>query len=138
MDLSSLLVAGARVAVVGSRDFPCPSLVESFVVDLPEGVCVVSGAGGVVDLTAAEAARMSGLALEEFPAAWGRYGRGAGMVRNRELVSSGLSVMVAFVCNPDRPSPGSKDVIGRARKAGVPVFIFGPAGIPSPSQLQLF
>lgn len=128
LPLLSLLVPGARVAVVGSRDFPVPSLVESFVASFPPGVCVVSGAGGVVDLTAAAAARFAGLPLAEFPAAWARYRRGAGSVRNGELVASGLSCLVCFLSSPGRPSPGSADVCRRARAAGVPVFVFGPGG----------
>ena len=126
--LSSLLVSGARIGIVGSRSFPFPSLVESFVVGLPAGCVVVSGAGGVVDLAAAAAARSVGLSVLEFPASWSRYGRGAGPVRNRQLVSSGLSVLVVFVSDPAAPSPGSASSVRLARAAGVPVFIFGPDG----------
>lgn len=126
--LSSLLVPGARLAVVGSRDFPFPSLVESFIVDLPQGVCVVSGAGGVVDLAAAAAARLAGLPLQEFPASWARFGRGAGPVRNSALVASGLSALCVFLSSPGKPSAGSADVVRKARAAGIPVFVFGPSG----------
>lgn len=135
--LSSLLVPGARVAVVGSRSFPSPSLVESFVVGFPAGVVVVSGGGGVVDLSAAAAARSVGLSVVEFLPDWGRYRRGAGPVRNAALVSGGLSVLVAFASDPECLSAGTADVVRRARAAGVPVFVFGPDG-SSPSQTSLF
>ena len=135
--LSSLLVSGARVAVVGSRSFPAPSLVECFVVGLPAGVCVVSGAGGIVDKTAAAAARSVGLSVEEFFADWRRFRKGAGPERNGRLVASGLSVLVAFASDPDCLSPGTADVVRRARAAGVLVFVFGPDG-RSFSQLELF
>lgn len=126
--LSSLLVPGCRVGVVGSRDFSSPSLVESFVVSLPEGSVVVSGAGGVVDLAAAEAGRFAGLEVLEFPAEWSRFGRGAGMLRNRKIVSAGLDVLVVFLSDPGCPSRGSASSMRLARAAGIPVFVFGPDG----------
>ena len=129
VSLSSFLVPGARVGVVGSRRFPRPEVVEGFVRSLPVGVVVVSGAGGVVDLTAAVSGRSSGLSVEEFPAEWSRFGRSAGPLRNRALVRSGLSVLVVFLSDPSSPSPGSASSIREALAAGVPVFVFGPAGI---------
>jgi hypothetical protein len=139
--LSDLLYPGSRVAIVGSRDFPVPSLVESFVSDLSE-VIVVSGSdynrwknggsvnscGGIVDLTAVSSARLFGLEVDEFPPEWNRYGRGAGKVRNGRLVDSGLSVLVAFAKDPSRLSRGTSDVVKKAVSAGVPVFVFGPDG----------
>jgi hypothetical protein len=127
MNLSSLLFPGSRVAIVGSRDFPQPSLVESFVADLDD-VVVISGAGGVVDVTAVSSARLFGIEVIEFPADWDRYRRGAGPVRNSVLVNSGLDVLVAFASDPRRLSPGTSDVVRKALSAGVPVFVFGPDG----------
>lgn len=116
------LALGSRIAVVGSRKFPQPQLVSSFVGSLPQGVCVVSGAGGAVDLAAAAAGRAAGLQVEEFPAQWALYGRSAGPVRNRQLVASGLSCLVAFVVDHRQLSPGTASVVKYARAAGVPVF----------------
>lgn len=125
--LSSFLVPGARVAVVGSREFPCLSLVEAFVSDLP-GCVVVSGGARGVDQCAADAGRAAGLNVVEFEAEWRRFGLGAGPVRNQKLVDSGLDVLVCFVSNLKKVSKGSADVCRRARAAGVPVFVFGPDG----------
>src|SRR5882762_10844330 len=139
--LSSFLFPGSRVAIVGSRDFPAPDMVEAFVADLPE-VVVVSGSdwerwrrggavgscGGIVDLTAVDSARKFGLEVCEFPPDWVRYRRGAGIVRNGVLVASGLSVLVAFASDPRHLSPGTADVIRKAVAARVPVFVFGPDG----------
>jgi hypothetical protein len=127
MSLSSLLYPGSRVAVVGSRDFPSRSLVECFVIDLPFCVVVSGGARGV-DSFAEASAKLARLDFELFKADWARYRRGAGPVRNQKIVDSGLNVLVAFVSNPRRLSPGSADVIRRARSARVPVFVFGPDG----------
>jgi len=125
MNLPSLS-AGSRVAVVGSRSFPSPSLVEAFISSLPPGVVVVSGGARGADSFAAAAAAAACLACEVFAADWRRYGRGAGCVRNAALVSAGLALLVAFVSDPSALSSGSADVIKRARAAGVPVLVFGP------------
>lgn len=125
--LSSFLVPGARVGVVGSRDFPVPSLVESFVVGL-DGCVVVSGGNGAVDIAAAAAGRFAGLEVIEYLPLWGRYRKGAGPERNSRLVGGGLDVLVVFLSSPGRPSPGSSDCARKARAAGIPVFCFGPDG----------
>lgn len=141
MSLCDFIFPSSRVAIVGSRDFTQPSLVESFVADLPK-VIVVSGSdwerwkrggsvnscGGIVDLTAVDSARRFGIEVDEFPPDWVRYRRGAGVMRNSVLVASGLSVLIAFASDPRRLSAGTADVIRKAVAARVPVFVFGPDG----------
>lgn len=156
MNLSDLLFHGSRIAIVGSRDFPCPSLVESFVSDLDD-VIVISGSdwerwkrggsvnscGGIVDLTAVDAAHRCGLEVFQYPPDWRRYRGGAGPVRNSALVAGGLDVLVAFAYCPGCLSSGTADVIKKAVIARVPVFVFGPDGSEmskkiKPLQMQLF
>lgn len=136
MNLSDLLFHGSRIAIVGSRDFPCPSLVESFVSDLDD-VIVISGSdwerwkrggsvnscGGIVDLTAVDAAHRCGLEVFQYPPDWRRYRGGAGPVRNSALVAGGLDVLVAFAYCPGCLSSGTADVIKKAVIARVPVFV---------------
>lgn len=124
----SSLPAGARVGVVGSRSFPSAAPVLQFVSSLPAGCVVVSGGASGADSFAAAAAAACGLELEVFSAAWSRFGRAAGPVRNRALVRSGLACLVVFVLDPSSLSPGSASAVKEARKAGVPVFVFGPEG----------
>lgn len=119
---------GARVGIVGSRDYPFPELVRLFVAGLPAGSVVVSGGGGVVDLAAWVAACECGLEASVFPACWSLLGRAAGPVRNQELVSSGLCCLVVFLSSLSEPSPGSASAVRLALEAGVPVFLFGAGG----------
>jgi predicted Rossmann fold nucleotide-binding protein DprA/Smf involved in DNA uptake len=129
--LPSFLAAlppGSRVGIVGSRSFPAAAGIESFVAALPPGVVVVSGGARGADSLAAAAAVAAGLQLQVFAAEWARLGRAAGPARNRRLVSSGLSALCVFLSSPSAPSPGSLSALRLARAAGVPVFVFGPAG----------
>ena len=122
------LPVGARVALVGSRSFAAAAVVASVVAALPPGCVVVSGGARGADSLAAAAAVAAGLQLQVFSAEWGLYGRGAGPRRNAALVASGLQLLVCFLSVPGAPSPGSSDVLRRARAAGIPVLVFGPAG----------
>ena len=129
--------AGCRVGVVGSREFPALGLVSLFVGSLPSSCVVVSGAARGVDRVAASSARSRGLEVSEFAAAWGsQLGRSAGVVRNRELVSS-CSVVVVF--RSLGASPGSDSAASLARSCGVPVFVVSPpSGACSVVQPSLF
>jgi hypothetical protein len=121
---------GCRVGVVGSREFPALGLVSLFVASLPAGCVVVSGAARGVDRAAASSARGRGLEVDEFRAAWSSsLGRAAGMLRNRELVSS-CSVVVVF--RALGASPGSDSDASLARSAGIPVFVVSPPALACP------
>lgn len=148
----SFIYPGARVGVVGSRDYPYPELVKSFIDKLPADVLVCSGCsgrrssgkfwgGGIVDCTALDEAVSRGLLVSWFAADWRRYGRGAGPVRNREMVNSGLYCLVVFL-NLEVASDGSRDAIKAAKAAGVPVFVFDQKGNPiiieDKKQLKIF
>lgn len=140
-DVLAFICPGVRVGIVGSRDYPAPGLVCSFVAGLPAGSAVVSGGYGVVDVAAASMGRRLGLIVDEFKANWLRYGHSAGPIRNRKIVRSGLYCLVVFLSS-DVPSDGSRDAIKAAKVAGVPVFVFDQKGNPvvlrEKKQLALF
>jgi hypothetical protein len=109
-----------RVAIVGSRDYPNMRDVAAYVDRMdPEDVVVSGGARGV-DTVAAIAARARGMSVVVIPADWSRYGRDAGMIRNTEIVRS-VDRVVAFW---DGRSPGTKNTMDTATRAGVPLTTF--------------
>ena len=133
--LAACAAAPGPVAVVGSRSFAPLGLVSSFVRLLPPGCSVVSGAAPGVDAAAEAEALACGLPVVSLPAAWSRFGRAAGMRRNGEVVAR-ASLVVAFW---DGVSPGTRDAIARARRAGLPVFVVAPPPAPgAPVQPSLF
>lgn len=108
-----------KVAVVGSRNYPNLREVEEFVNSLPDGTVVISGGARGVDQTAERAARRRGLQVEIYKPDWKKYGRGAGPIRNTEIVGAADTV-VAFW---DGKSAGTKDTITKARKTRKRVII---------------
>jgi hypothetical protein len=115
--------AELRVLVCGSRIWADQSKVEEVLERVTAGVAkvtLVQGDARGADRTAAEFARLRGWTVESAPANWGSEGRGARVARNQRMLLSGRpDFLVAFIDERDRPSPGTRDVVRRARQAGV-------------------
>lgn len=79
------------------------------------------------DKLADDVGREMGLDIERHPADWGKYHRGAGMIRNMEMVKLGADVCLAF---PTEESVGTIRCMDAARKAGIPVKEFSDDSIP--------
>ncbi len=75
---------------------------------------------GGVDLVAEQWAQDVGVATEPHPADWGK-GRGAGNVRNGEMVALGADVCLAF---PGPTSTGTWDCLKQAARAGIPGRVY--------------
>lgn len=99
-----------KVAIVGSRDYPLPYLVDDFVHSLARDTIVVSGGAPGVDSWAEAAAKAHGLVVVVYQADWGRLGGGAGMVRNSMIVEQADKV-VAFW---NGKSTGTRDTMRKA------------------------
>jgi len=103
-----------RVAIVGSRDYPDLDEVREFVRTLPKGTVVVTGDARGVDKVVKNEARSRGLRVKIHKAEWWKYGKGAGHIRNRDVVDD-CDKLQAFW---DGTSPGTKSIIALAKKAG--------------------
>jgi hypothetical protein len=83
---------------------------------------IVHGAAHGADSLAAKWASANRIKQEQYPAQWRRYGKGAGPIRNQEMVDLGADVCLAF------PMPGSVGTLHCMRiaaKAGIPVNNLG-------------
>lgn len=132
-----------KIAVVGSRDGINPAAVHDFIDKLnPVSTVVVSGGARGVDTYAAERAEERGIKTVVIRPNWKKYGRGAGFLRNKEIVKAADDV-VAFW---DGRSRGTEHTIEQAVKLGRSVAIFGvdgklirfiPAGKPQPAAQKI-
>lgn len=110
-----------RILVCGGRDFWQRERLYEVLDDLTlgqEDVVIISGCAKGADTLAIDWAEEAGVDLLKFPADWEKYGRGAGHVRNQQMLDEGRpDIVVAF--------PGGKgtaNMIERSRKAGVEVI----------------
>ena len=101
-----------KVAIVGSRGLH----VQDFTPYLPEDTTeIVSGGAKGIDSCAAAYAQAHGLTLTEFKPDYRRFGRGAPLKRNLEIVDYADLVLIFW----DGASRGSRFVIDACVKAGV-------------------
>ena len=105
-----------KVAVIGSRNLTVPNLGDY----LPEGTTeLVSGGARGVDSSAKEYAEAHGIKLTEFLPDYSRFGRGAPLKRNLQIIEYADSVLAFW----DGKSRGTKYVIDNCKKLGKPVRI---------------
>ena len=101
-----------RIAIVGSRGLMVPEMGQY----LPPCDEIVSGGAKGVDSCAAEYAAQVGIKLTVFLPQYARYGRGAPLVRNRQIVDYADEVLVFW----DGSSKGTLSVIRYAEKTKKP------------------
>jgi len=106
-----------RFAVTGGRDFANESMVAAALDAMPEGAVLVHGAAKGADTLSAAYWESLGRKTESHPAKWARHGRGAGLIRNHEMVRSGIETLVSFP-----GGRGTAHMTDLCKKAGVPVI----------------
>lgn len=92
-------MSGRRVCVTGGRDFDDAALVRKAFeeIGLRGGDTLVHGCCKGADLLCDRIARNEyGARSEAHPADWYRHGKAAGPIRNREMLGSGIDVLLAF------------------------------------------
>ena len=106
-----------KIAIIGSRNLGVIGL-ENF---LPKNVTeIVSGGARGIDTCAREYAQIHGIQLTEFLPDYSRYGRGAPLKRNLEIIAY-ADVVLAFW---DGTSRGTKYVIDNCKKQNVPIKVY--------------
>lgn len=113
------------VLVTGDRHWKDYNAIYRELSKCPLGTMVVHGAARGADSLADIAGERLGLKVKPFPAKWHIYGRGAGPVRNQEmldwiLIQDDQKKVLAFHKNLAE-STGTKDMVTRARKAGIEI-----------------
>jgi hypothetical protein len=102
-----------KLAIVGSRSFCNEELLEKSLESLKERVTmVVSGGAKGADSLAESWANKYGIPTKVFKPDWQKYGRGAGMIRNKDIIES-CDQCVAFW---DGKSKGTENSISLCKK----------------------
>lgn len=117
--------AALRVLICGSRDWQDVEAIRRFMRSLPPGTLLIEGGAHGADFIAKFLARQMGNISEvkEFPADWERYGRAAGAIRNGQMLVKGKPHLVVAFHEDLNRSKGTKDMVAKARAAGVRVLV---------------
>ncbi len=106
-----------KVAVIGSRNL----VVQDLGKYLPEETMeIVSGGAKGIDTCARKYALANGLKLTEFLPEYNRYGRGAPLKRNLQIIEYADCVLAFW----DGQSRGTKFVIQHCKEQNKPIRVF--------------
>lgn len=114
-----------KVLVTGSRVYNNYLKMREEIVDSKATILVHGDAKGA-DKLADLIGKQEGLDVRPYPAQWDRYGKGAGPVRNQQMLDEEhkadepIDLVLAF---PVAGCKGTWDMIGKAQKAGIKVKV---------------
>lgn len=84
-----------------------------------EPLTIIEGEARGADTMAREWAESRDVPVLPFPAYWNRYGRGAGPIRNQQMLNEGKPHLVIAFHENFPESTGTRDMVNRARAADV-------------------
>jgi hypothetical protein len=109
-----------KVAVIGSRDFNDYELMSEHLNQIKDEIqLIVSGGAKGADSLAEKWASENSIETLIFKPDWKKFGRSAGVVRNRDIVANS-NLVIAFW---DGQSKGTKSSIDLCGKLGIKVKI---------------
>jgi len=118
-----------RVLICGSRYWEGREEIREKITKLfdenKHDMLVIHGAARGADTIAGEEASKLGIPVEAYPADWKKYGRAAGAIRNTSMISIGKPDLVLAFHEDLNKSKGTANMVRQARKAGIPVVIYG-------------
>lgn len=111
-----------RLLVCGSRDWTNKEIIKKEILELQKNnrieVIIHGGCRGA-DLLSGVVAYELQIPIEEYPADWKGDGKAAGPKRNQRMLDEGKPDFVLAFHDDINESKGTKDMVLRAKKAGV-------------------
>ena len=109
------------LAIVGCRKYSdykrfC-SIVDKWITAHGKPITIISGGASGVDTMAERYANENGIDFIVFKADWQKYGRAAGPVRNKQIVSEATHILAL----PSADSVGTRDTIAKSKGKHVTV-----------------
>lgn len=111
-----------RVVIAGSRNFDNYEIMAAELDKYLKGkedITIISGTAKGADRMGERYAFEHGLKVERFPAEWGIYHKGAGPIRNKEMVRNANAVIAFW----DGESSGTKNIIECAKAENIPCIV---------------
>jgi hypothetical protein len=107
------------VLVCGDRDWTNGVLIWQFLEMLPKDTVIVHGAARGADTLAGFAAKDLELTTIPVPADWHKFGRAAGVIRNRTMLREYRPVLIIAFHNDIDYSRGTKDMVELGKRAKI-------------------
>lgn len=114
-----------NVIITGSRDWNNTQLIYNKLDALLEefhSLTIIHGRAKGADFIAGVWAKKHGVPVVEFPAEWKRFGKAAGMIRNREMLEAYPDALV--VAFPLPQSIGTYGMLKEAEERGHGIWVY--------------
>ena len=113
-----------KVLICGDRNWSDKKAIRSWIAKLQDfGYnIVVEGEARGADSIARDEALVAGMTVERYPAQWQIYGRGAGPIRNKQMLEEGRPDLVLFFHYNLSQSKGTAHMVRIAMLANIPVI----------------
>lgn len=115
-----------RVLFCGDRNWSDRALIARRLFALKEkfpGIIICHGAACGADTLAGQEATRLGIPVTVFPAQWEKYGRGAGPIRNSQMLDEFKPDLVEAFHNNIEQSKGTKNMVTQARARGITAVV---------------
>ena len=114
---------GQRVLICGDRYWSNIDLIRDVIYNMKDIDVIIEGECSGADVMGRIIANELCIQVLPYPANWLRYGRGAGPIRNQQMLDEGKPTLVLAFHNNINKSKGTKDMVERAKKNKIPVQI---------------
>lgn len=104
-----------KAAVIGSRSFEDCRKVAKVLDEIVEITHIISGGAKGADACAENYARKRGLPITIFFPNWAKYGRGSGIIRNKEIIRN-CDICIAFWDGKSRGTASSLQIANELGK----------------------
>jgi hypothetical protein len=121
-NLLRVLVCGSRSWTDRETIWKAMTSIDFFSKYKPSDVIIIHGNAKGADQLAESVAVELGYFIKRFPAEWNKYGKSAGMIRNKQMLEEGKpSFVLAFQVGN---SPGTANMIKLVQDADMPIKIY--------------
>jgi hypothetical protein len=113
-----------KVLVCGDRNWDNWPSIWQTLRGLGPFTVIVEGEARGADKMCKYVAEKLGYEVLPYPAEWDTYGNAAGPIRNQQMLDENPDIGLVLAFHDDlASSKGTKDMVKRARKAGIPVNV---------------
>jgi len=114
-----------RVLICGDRNWTDRERIANTIrILLTPGDIIIEGEARGADSIAREEGEAQGFQVLRFPALWQVHGKSAGPIRNQQMLVEGRPTIVFAFHDDISNSKGTKDMVERAKRAGIPTRVF--------------
>jgi hypothetical protein len=114
---------GLRVLMCGDRNWTDREVIEK-VIEVYQPEIVIEGEARGADTISREVAEAKGIKVEKYPADWDKNGKGAGPIRNLQMLVQGKPDIVLAFHSKLSESKGTLNMIMQSIQRDIPVVLF--------------